>query len=57
MFVFLTCVLAHCTVEPPLDGTLPNLDDVRDAGVVTAPPPYEARFVPRPDCLIPKDFY
>ncbi|KAI8143435.1 cytochrome P450 [Fennellomyces sp. T-0311] len=56
MFVFLTSVLAHCTVEPPLDGTLPDLDDVRDAGVVTAPPPYKSRFVLRSNRLLPQDF-
>ncbi|KAI8139433.1 cytochrome P450 [Fennellomyces sp. T-0311] len=53
MFNILTRVFAHCTLEPPINGAVPDLDDVRDAGVTAIPPPYEARFVRRRDALLP----
>ncbi|KAI8139432.1 cytochrome P450 [Fennellomyces sp. T-0311] len=53
MFNILIRVFAYCTLEKPLSGAVPDLDDVQDAGVTAMPPAYEARFVRRPDALLP----
>ncbi|KAI9491276.1 cytochrome P450 [Zychaea mexicana] len=47
MFNVLTRVFAHCTLKPPVDGTLPDLDDCRSGGITISPPPFKARFVRR----------
>ncbi|KAI8144063.1 cytochrome P450 [Fennellomyces sp. T-0311] len=47
LFTFITCLLTRCDILPPTDGTMPNLDDIRDGGVVVSPPPFEARFAHR----------
>ena len=34
MFTILTSIIAHCDIDPPTDGSLPDLDDPQDAGAV-----------------------
>ncbi|KAI8144064.1 cytochrome P450 [Fennellomyces sp. T-0311] len=51
LFTFITSLLARCDIVPPMDGTLPDLDDIRDGGVVMSPPPFEVRFTRRNDNL------
>ena len=53
MFNVLTRLFAHCKLEPPTSGILPDLNDFRDGGAVVVPPPYELRFTRREDALLP----
>ncbi|KAI8142836.1 cytochrome P450 [Fennellomyces sp. T-0311] len=53
MFSTMTRVFARCALQPPSNGSIPDIDDVRDTGLVLQTPPYKLRFVPREDCLLP----
>ncbi|KAI8141446.1 cytochrome P450 [Fennellomyces sp. T-0311] len=53
LFVTLTTIFAQCTLEAPEGENLPDLDDVRDNGILVSPPPFSLRFVRRQDCLLP----
>ncbi|KAI8143828.1 cytochrome P450 [Fennellomyces sp. T-0311] len=55
LFVTLTAVLARCTLEIAENEALPDLDDVRDNGILVTPPPFNMRFVRRQDCLLPTE--
>ncbi|KAI8142842.1 cytochrome P450 [Fennellomyces sp. T-0311] len=53
MFSTMIHIFAKSTLLPPSDGSLPDIDNVRDTGLVLQTPPYKVRFVPREDCLLP----
>ncbi|KAI9269164.1 cytochrome P450 [Phascolomyces articulosus] len=52
MFILVTNILARCDLKPPLDRTLPDLDDGRDAGAVMSPPPFKVIFTKRENSLL-----
>lgn len=56
LFDMFVRLFSKCKVEAPLDPSgrpiLPDLNDFQDAGVVVMPPPYTARFIPRPDNIL-----
>lgn len=56
MFNALVRIFARCTIEPALnaDGkpVYPDLDGLRDGGLVVLPREYKVRFVKREDSLI-----
>ncbi|KAG2219240.1 hypothetical protein INT45_009848, partial [Circinella minor] len=52
MFNVMTSIFAYCTLEPPLNGSLPDLNDYHDQGISVKPPPFKVRFIRRTDCLL-----
>ena len=47
-------MFAYCTLEPPLNGSLPDLNDYDGQGITVRPSPFnKVRFIRRSDCLLP----
>ena len=53
IFNVMAHMFAYCTLEPPLNGSLPDLNDYDGHGITVQPPPFKVRFIRRSDCLLP----
>ena len=49
----MTRMFAYCKLEPPIDGSLPDLNDYNGQGITVKPQPFKVQFIRRSDCLLP----